>query len=218
MNSYNELESLFRRAANSVIKAGCSQFILSTVVGDPCIGWAKDYDIKVIVNSKPGIFSQINAMLPHIKQPFVCYSSSNDVTLPNKLKIESGMLSATGKKVCYSAFYDENEATGRRSVRKMRPYSYKLHQAGNYVSDCAMVDTAVFLKYTPFREQYKNFAYYDLWLRIYKGEGNVFIYNPDPTWVYYISPRSQHVKRLKNPKAHHANNMMRAKLKRDHRL
>jgi hypothetical protein len=52
-------------------------------------------------------------------------------------------------------------------------------------------------KYAPFSEKWGNFAYWDLWLRIYQGEGDVFIYNPQPTWNYCLSPNSLHIKRQK---------------------
>ena len=197
MNSYNEGEKLFRRAANSVIEAGCSQFIVSTVKGDKCIEWAKDYNALVIENEKPGIFSQVNAMLPHINQPYVCYSSSNDFMLPNKLELETSLLKG-GKKVCYSAYSVINDFKRDDKIREFYDYSYDIHLRGNFVSDCAMVETETLLKYTPFKEEYGNYAYYDMWLRVYEGEGNVFVYNPIPTWVYHVTKNSKHVKRRKN--------------------
>ena len=199
MNSYNEKEVLFRRAVESVFQANPCQLILSTVKGDKCMEWITDYleyPIRIVENDKPGIFEQLNAMLPHIRGKYVCYASSNDIMLPHKLSEEAGILRSTGKKVCYSAF-EIIERGGNRTI-PAPPYSYERNLQQSYISDCALVEVKTFLKYTPFVLEYKNYAYLDLWLRIFEGEGEVFIPNNNPTWVYHITKQSQHIRRKRD--------------------
>ena len=218
MNSYREREHNFRMAVESILRAGCSQFIISTVAGDPCKDWVGDYPIsKVIFNEKPGIFEQINAMLPFINQPYVCYASSNDVMFENKLSLEVKILEDTKKDVCYSAFMATSSRDHNGKVCKFPDYNYSKHLSGNFVSDCAMVRTPMLLKYTPFRTEYGNISYHDLWLRIYEGEGNVFIKNDEPTWLYIITSESQHIRRRKNPKKIAENNRHIQKMLADHK-
>jgi hypothetical protein len=50
----------------------------------------------------------------------------------------------------------------------------------------------------PFKEEFGNFAYHDFWLRIAKGEGNIFAYNDSPTWMYRISDKSRHISKREN--------------------
>ena len=194
INSYNEKENLFKRALTSVLQAQPTQVIVSTVKGDRCIGWVEP-GVEVVVSDKPGIFSQIEAAAKLVTGKYVCYCSSNDVMLNYKLKTESGILEKTGKKVCYSAFFVQHQ--GRQAVRRFRDYDYKSHLKGSYVSDCAMIETEIFKKYLPFR--FGNQGYWDLFLRIYEGEGDVFTYNPHPTWIYDITGDSRHQRRKRSP-------------------
>jgi hypothetical protein len=132
-----------------------------------------------------------------------------------KLKIESELLKKYNKKVCYSSFY-RTDITGVRSIKNFHDYDYKKHLVGNFVSDCAMVEIETFLKYTPFKVEYGNHSYHDLWLRIYKGEGNVFIYNPIATWEYVVTENSSHYKRSKDLKKHRENEDSRKKMLNNH--
>jgi len=195
MNSYKEKENLFRRAIKSIPCNEIPQIILSTVTGDPCIGWAKDYEVDIVTVDKPGITVQLNNAYPHIRGDYVCYCSSNDMMFPNKLYLETQLLKESGKKVCNSAF----RVNDKRTQKLPLVYNYKQHLKGNFVSDCSMVEAKTFLKYMPFDERFYELQYYDLWLRIYEGEGDVFVYNPIPTWNYRVSSNSRSVKRKKSP-------------------
>ncbi len=216
MNSYKEQEAYFHKAVRNALRAGCGQLILSTVKGDSCIQWAMEYPITVVVNSRPGIFSQLNAMLPHITEPYVCYASSNDYMLHNKLSLESAILRDSGMKVCYSSFLVYDKTTGMQRIARFDDYSYRENLQKSIGSDCAMVETEAFLRYTPFRVKYKNNCYRDLWLRIYEGEGDVFVYNDKPTWVYVVTKGSQHVRRAKDAELHKKNLSERAAMLKDH--
>lgn len=200
MNSFNEAEYKFHRAVNSILNQNNVkvQLLLSTVKNDNSIQWSKSYDIEVIINETPGIYEQINATLPHIKGNYVAYSSSNDVMLSDKFSLEKNKLKEANKKVCYSAFYSTDENLEIIKTLKFKDYDYLTHLRCNYVSDCALVEYSLFRKYTPFVLKYGNHAFYDLWLRIYEGEGDVFCYNDIPTWKYVISQSSQHIKREKD--------------------
>lgn len=217
VNSYNEKEPVFRRAIESIVKAKPIQIIISTVKGDQCIKWAENYPAQVIINEKPGIFQQLNAMIPYIKGKYVCYASSNDKMLPNKLKIEVSKLKGKNK-VCYSSFKVINKLHNRVYIQKFPTiFNYQRMFKSGYISDCSMVETKTFLKYMPFREQYNNSAYRDLWLRIYEGEGNVFVYNDMPAWVYYIDVNSQHVRQKKDPEIRKKRMADRERMLNDHR-
>lgn len=200
MNSYNESETKFKNAVESVLNSvGVeTQLILSTVKYDSSIHWSKNYKIDLVINDNPGIFTQINNAIKSINGDFVTYFSSNDIMGKFKLKIESDFLIKNNKKVCYSAFYKTN-IDGKKSVKSFYDYDYNKHLEGNFVSDCSLVEREVFLKYSPFIIEYGNHSFHDFWLRIYKGEGNVFFYNPIPTWEYIVSEDSSHYKRIKNP-------------------
>jgi len=79
-------------------------------------------------------------------------------------------------------------------------YDYKKHFTGNYVADSSVVSKRLVDKYLPFRVELNNYAYWDLWLRIFEGEGDVFCYNPHPTWAYVQDENSMHIKRWKDEK------------------
>lgn len=215
MISYKEKEGLFKRSLKGIWETNPGQVILSTVKGDPCLRWV-DKDVEVVINDKPGIFSQIKAMFPLIREKYACLISSNDLLLPHKLTEEEGILEKTGKKVCYSSFVIKNEISKKEeSVYLSKPYSYADHLKGNFVNDSAMVCSRLLKKYG-LKEKYKNNTYYDLWLRIYEGEGNVFINNDNPTWVYYVTRDSQHIKRKKDKKKYKQNKLDRQAMINNH--
>jgi hypothetical protein len=176
---------LFDRAIKSIV---ADQIILSTVKGDPCIKWAEKHNVDMVINDSPGIFNQIINALPRIKHPYTYYASSNDKMLPFKAQMEIDVMGKN--QVCYSSY--KIVKNGETHTQSFHPYSYKRHLQINFVNDCAMVRTETLLKYG-FNTKWGNSAYHDLWLRIYKGEGNVFAYNPMPTWIYYVGNNSQHV-------------------------
>ena len=199
VNSYRETEQRFRKAIKSILANTDIdiQIIVSTVTNDPCIPWAREYGANLVINAQPGIYSQINNALPLIRGMYMCYASSNDYMMPHKLHMERKILTETGKKVCYSSYLVEG-INGKVKVRNFFDYDYSRHLKTNFVSDCAMVHTPTLLKYTPFELQYKNHAYYHLWLTIFEQEGDVFFYNPTPTWRYIITADSQHYQRKHN--------------------
>jgi len=217
MNSYNESEELFKRSVENILKNKNVnvELIVSTVDGDRCLDWITDQRIKVAKLAKPGIFEQINNATKFITGDFVTYASSNDIMHDDKLFIESEILKKTKKKVCYSSFYKVN-LDGTKIIKSFFNYNFEKHLKGNFVSDCAMTTAKIFQKYTPFKLKYGNHAFHDLWLRIYKHEGDVFTYNPNPTWTYVITENSSHQKRIKDDHKTFLNEVSRKKMISDH--
>lgn len=219
VNSFNEKEIVFKKTIESILnnKNVDLQIVLSTVSGDNCLNYLKDYNLTLVVNSKPGIYQQINNTIEHLTGDYITYFSSNDIMSKYKLQIESEMLRQSGKKVCYSAF-NKIEIDGKKNVKSFYDYSFDKHLVGNFVSDCSMVKKDIFTKYSPFNVEYGNHAFHDFWLRIYEGEGDVFVYNPTPTWDYLVTEDSSHFKRSKNPQKKIENELSRQKMLEKHRL
>lgn len=220
MNSYREKEQLFHRAVRAVLaQQNCKvQLLISTVKDDPCIQWAKRHPgVQVVINSKPGIYQQINAMLSLIQGKFVCYASSNDYMLPIKCASEARLLQESGADVCYSNYLRKNgEAGMTRLMQLPTQYQRGIHLRQNFVSDCSMIRTSVLRRYGPFRTQYHNHAFHDLWLRMSAGSVR-FINHREPTWVYHRTDDSQSVKRGKDPALRDLNELQRAHMLADHR-
>lgn len=204
MNSYRDNPVFLRQAIESYISQENvnTNLILSTVAGDSSIGIAKSINgrITIVENKEPNIYAQINNAIQFVDSDFYCYASGNDVSLPSKLKDESDICSIGNNLVCYSAFIITDENLKRTSIQKVFTYNYKKHLSkNNFVSDCAMIRSDILKKYSPFREQYRNHAYHDFWLRIAEGEKTgVFVCNKKPEWLYRVSPTSLHIKRKKN--------------------
>jgi len=148
-----------------------------------------------VVSPKPSIWKQLNAGMGAVGGQWVCYASSNDVAVPHKLITEVNCCIEAKKEVCYSAYYYCDQQLNVERTVEFFPYDFERHFERNYVSDCALFSARLLGKYYPFNEIYKNSCYHDLWLRIYRGEGNVFVYNPTPTWYYRVSERSRHVQK-----------------------
>ena len=201
MNSYRENPAYFKRAVQSYLsQEGVDvELILSTVEGDPCIQLAENLPVVLVVSPQPSIWKQLNAGMAAVTGQWVCYASSNDVAVPTKLITEVNCCLKENKQVCYSAYYycDQNLLVER--IVSFFAYDYQKHFERNFVSDCALFSAALLKKYYPFNEHWQNSCYHDLWLRIYRGEGNVFAYNPIPTWDYRVGNHSRHVQKNKTP-------------------
>jgi len=217
VNSFGEKEVVFREAMQSILNAMPSQVILSTVVGDECIGWISDSRIDVVISDEPSVYGQLNKAVPLVRMPYTCYASSNDIMCPHKLRDEVAILKEKDMGVCYSSFDKLYPDTGGKTVHISRGYSYSKHLRGSIVSDCAMVKTDILRKYYPFKEEYGNKAFYDFWLRVYEGEGDVFINNRNPTWCYVIHNDSSHIQRSKGSAAWNLNKELTKKVLKDHR-
>ena len=217
INTYNEDPDKLRQAVQSYEnQQGVNvQIIISTVRGDPSVSYGKKH--TVICSEDPGIYEQLNAACNLIGGEWFCYASGNDVAEPTKCIKEINQCLKTGKLVCYSAYTIVDENLENPILRGFQQYSYQDHLVGNFVSDCAMINTNLLKKFLPFRnEQYGNHAYWDLWLRIYENLGDVFCYLPEATWKYRQESKSAHIQRKKNVAKMRINADLRAKLIKDH--
>lgn len=204
------------------------ELIVSTIEGDPCIEFIRANYPSVILSVFPkaehpgkcpyGSFLQLNRALPLMTGEWFAFASSNDIALPNKTLLEIQKCKATEKKICYSSYQTINEVGAVTLTQPFHEYSYVTHLGANFVSDCALVHRSIVEKYLPFRIEYNNYAYWDLWLRVYEGEGDVFCYNPDATWQYRILNTSMHIARRKDPAAIAANLKDRNRMLADHKF
>lgn len=202
INTFNEDPVVLSRCVNSY-RNQFSQVIISTIEGDHSINMFKGLQYAIVEKenhvgkSASGAYQQINNALKLFDTDFLCYASGNDYAEPRKAFIETTILKRTNKKVCYSAFF--NVKNNRRSTQLFHPYNYQTHLSNNFVSDCSMMTRDIVQKYLPYRIEYKNFAHWDSWLRIFEGEGNVFHYNPIPTWNYVWNENDMSKQRRRYP-------------------
>lgn len=198
INTVNEKDIYLRKAIESYLKQKNVdiEIIISTIQGDKSISIGVEYGASIAVSPKKGIYQQLNNSLKYIDADYFAYASGNDVALINKMEIEIELCESHNKKVCYSDFIKANKNLVKKSVARFIPYNYKKHLQGNFVNDCATIHSSL-LKYTPFELKWGNDAFYDYWLRVYENEGDVFIHNDIPTWVYRITNESQHVRARK---------------------
>jgi hypothetical protein len=113
----------------------------------------------------------------------------------SKYQDELDMLIGFNKKVCYSDYYMTDENMNVTRHIKLGKYSYDRHLTGNFISDLSLMETDLLVKYGLLGDKYRNYAYWDMWLRIYEGEGDVFINNPEPTWYYRQDSEGMHTVR-----------------------
>jgi len=195
LNTYNENPQYLKDSIQAFEnqKDVKMQVIVSTVSDDSNLPWLKKQNVDIAIvdvqdhpsYSPEGSFCQLNNARELIKNDWVAFASTNDIPLETKFKDEITACIHHNKKVCYSDIYETTQDLTIIGRSKLGPYNRSRHQKSNFIADCSTVQTELFLKYTPFRwESFGNFSYWDLWLRIYEAEGDVFHYNPEPTWKY----------------------------------
>lgn len=219
INTINEDPVYLRKAIESYKNQKWVKvhILISTVIGDKSIDMAKKMKCDVYINTKKGIYRQLNKAIKQIKGEWYCYASGNDVALPAKLYTEIMCCLKYDKKICYSNFIRANENLNNGRTTNFHEYNFTRHLNGNFVNDCALIHHTIIKKYAPFQwEKWGNHAYHDFWLRVHEGEGNVFCFNPKPTWVYRVTNNSKHVKRNLDPGKKQANIDLALKLRRYH--
>jgi glycosyltransferase involved in cell wall biosynthesis len=228
MNTLNEDRDFLIQAIESYLCQKEAELIVSTVEGDHSIEICKAYpQIKVVTLTKAehsdngerspsGAYKQINNALQHVKTDWWCYASSNDISHPHKLSMEVSECIKHGKLICYSAFDTMNEKGERTNTRRFPEYNYKRHLEANFVNDCSMIHRSILEEFLPFDLSLKNLGHWDLWLRVYESKGDVFCYNPNPTWSYRIHETSMRENRLKDDKKRKAEQLDRIRMIEKH--
>lgn len=228
INTYKENEDYLNEAIKSYLnQVGVNiQLIISTVKGDNAINIAQQYkEIDLCISEDPGIYSQLNKAVFLVKNNWFAYASGNDVAYPHKMYKEINTCVENEKLVCYSAFdvvkeklaFKDGSMSGYQYTRRFFEYKPKLHLKGNFINDCATMHRFLLEKYRPFKLRWGNHAYWDLWLRIFEGEGNVFAYNDEATWMYRVTKNSSHIKRANNRLKREENEKLRIKMLETHR-
>lgn len=213
MNTYKEKPEYLREAVVNYVKQKnvYVHLIISTVEGDPSIKYVealkkKEFpaaDIQFCISTKKehpgkgclGIYYQLNKATAFIKGEWFCYASSNDVPVNNKLRTEIDYCQRSSKLVCYSSYATTNANLKNIKLVKIPPFNYLNLLKSNFVSDCSLVRSDILKEFLPFRTNYYNCGYWDLWLRIYSKYGNVFVLNPNISFLYRLTPESNHIKR-----------------------
>lgn len=202
INTINEDENVLNKCVDSY-KNQFKQVIISTIEGDSSIGKYKGVEYAIVLKkdhvgkSASGAYQQINNALKLFNTDYLCYASGNDYAEPDKAVREIKALKQSRKKVCYSAFW--NVKNGNKSNQPFPEYDYKMHLKNNFVSDCSMITREIVEKYLPYKIEFRNFAHWDSWLRIFEGEGDVFVYNPIPTWNYVWNDNDMSKERMRDP-------------------
>jgi glycosyltransferase involved in cell wall biosynthesis len=199
INTYNgNQDHLVEAVTSCVNQAGCKiQMIVSTVVGDPSIDTLSkmNFDVEVVKNKKPGIYSQLNNAVKKIKNEWWCYISGNDVMHPNKIFQEANLCNKFGKKVCYSGFDVTDCELNFMHQKRFHNYSFTKNLEGNFINDAALIHKSLSDKYCPFTEEFDNLGYWDFWLRIGRDNPKCFVYNPNSVFSYRLCNDSRHIKR-----------------------
>jgi glycosyltransferase involved in cell wall biosynthesis len=208
MNTYNENRNYLQQAIESCLnqKEVLVQLIVSTVEGDDNMDFIKKFPVDLCVmdrkdhagRSPKGSYQQLNNALKLITGDWFFFISSNDILFPFKSIQEIDYCRLKKAKICYSNFYHVDQSCNVIRETEYFDYSHEKHLRGNYMSDATMVQVDILRKYTPFNTDLNNCAFWDMWLRIFEGEGNIFCFNPNPAFMYRVMSSSMHIERQKS--------------------
>jgi hypothetical protein len=211
VNTFNERPEWLRESIESYLSQGVAvQILVSTLPDDPNIDLLLGYkEVELHLcdpaghpgKSPAGSYYQIHSALPLVRGDWFCFFSSNDYARPYRLATELNECEKKGKKVCYAAFNEVDNSGKVLRLKQFPPvYDFKRHLSGNFVADVALTHRSLIDKYTPFDSvNLGNYSYWDFWLRVFEGEGDVFCYHPHPTWCYRQNDEAMHALRRKDP-------------------
>jgi len=187
INTFNEKPQWLRQTIDSYLANDIQkQIIVSALPDDVNMDILESYDQIEICLCDPdkhpghginGIYYQLHEGIKRVRGEWFCYMSSNDFVKPDRLKTELNYCLENKKLICYSDFHEVNETGTVTGSRRFFDYDYSKHiWKGNFVSDAALINTKLLIKYLPYRnELLGNYSHWDFWLRVYEGEGNVDI-------------------------------------------
>lgn len=218
INTYKDKSNYLHQAVESYIRQINVNvtIIISTVENDPSIKYIiENFPIQVnnetiqfsIIPLKEhpgkgpiGIYYQLNKACEKIPEScqYMTYASGNDVALRDKLFNEIITCKQNNKKICYSNFYQSDKDLKNKKITNFPKYDYQKHLKGNFVTDCSLIETKLLKEFLPFKSEWRNAAYWDLWLRIYEKYGNQFCLNQKPAFIYRITDESQHLQIKQN--------------------
>ena len=209
INTLNEDWANLSRELTAWIKQA-EQVIVSTTDADRNIPAIQEQFPTVDIVTMPhgehpghsplGSFMQLNNSLPHVKGDWWCFASGNDFVYPNKIRDELATANKTGAKVIYSEFNYTDETGRIKSRQRLRPYDATAHESTNIIPDCSLIHRSVLDEFLPFNTDLRNYAYWDLWLRLRSQYGpKVFAHCPSVTWGYRQGSNDMHMKREKSP-------------------
>lgn len=214
INTVNEKPEILLAAINSYLNQQKVkvQVILSTIEGDPSLVLGKKLGLTLSISPQKGIYEQLNYALQYVYGDWVTYASGNDLACPLKLYDETAMCLKEKKLICYSDYMRISANMEPLQTFHSPEYMVRRHLQGNFVNDCAMIHRSLLTKFGPFDLKWGNHAYWDFWLRVYEGMGNVFCHNRKVEWFYRMEDTSQHIQRRKDPEKIKINNDLRVKL------
>lgn len=151
-------------------------------------------------HSPLGSFMQLNNAMPHVKGEWWCFASGNDYVYPNKIADELATAKRTGALVVYSDFNYTDETGDVKSRQRFKKYVAVNHDRQNIIPDCSLIHRSILDEFMPFRcEQFRNYSYWDLWLRARAKYGaSIFAHCDSVTWGYRQASTDMHVRRMKS--------------------
>jgi len=211
MNCIDENPQYFKEAVESILnqKDVSVHLILSTVEGDISIEWIKEYKGDIFVSAFPlkdhpgrspeGSFAQLNYALQYVKHDWLCFCSSNDTIFDSKFADEIHCAESENKLMCYSNLHITDKDLNVTSTTAYGSFTRARHLQNNFMPDQSTINFKKLKKYLPFSVEWYNCGFWDFWMRVYEGEGDVFAYNPKPERYYRQLSNSMHIERNKNP-------------------
>ena len=212
MNTYNENKLYLIQAIEAYLNQEKInvQLIISILENDNNLNFIKKKypEINLCISTKiehpgrgvKGIFYQLNKATKFIKHNWFCYASSNDVVMTNKLYRELSLCKTYNKLVCYSNYITTNENLKIIKRNIFPAFDYKTLLKGNFINDCALINTNLLRECLPFDNTFNNCGFWKMWLEIYVKYGDVFCYNRQHAFYYRQDKNSMHRQRLKNKK------------------
>lgn len=223
MNSYNEPRDRVVAQINRIVPQ-VKQLIISTCEGDLNTELFKGYSVKLAIlpkdkqigKSPEQSFIQINNAMKLVDTEYTSFIASADLVDSDKYHRELDKMTE-GKMVVYSDYTMRRESGAEVRV-KFHEYNYNKHLIGNFVSDTSLWKTSLWHEFGGFDcANFRNYSFWDFWLKIYRKHGEVFAYLPESTWLYINDPESMHIKREASPELMAKENEDKIKMLSTHR-
>lgn len=187
MPVYRQRKEWFFEAIDSLCQQTYEdkEIIVSGIVGDPALDWAKEFDVRVIDSRIADPKRQINEAVKFAEGEAVIQSGSDDIMVRDGLAKMVQVYEKNNAVMVYpDTEYCDQEMNMMYVHRAPKVFDIDLLMRRQIMSDCSLVKKSVLWEFGHFDVSLSKFAVWDMWLKIASKYPDKIFHSGCVVWRY----------------------------------